>query len=121
MIVSAGASTAGCEFAGKYASIVFIPGRASPEMIADRRAKIQDAAHRAGRADTDIKVLLTPASSSATPKPKPTPSPNACSTPVSLPAVHEYVTRVTKITTYEEIYAQYTEDQLRDLGLPPAR
>jgi FMNH2-dependent dimethyl sulfone monooxygenase len=117
MIVSAGASTAGCEFAGKYASIVFIPGRASPEMIADRRAKIQDAAHRAGRTDTDIKILLHAGVIISDTQAEADALSQRMLDAVSLPAVHEYITRVTKITTYEEIYAQYTEDQLRDLGL----
>jgi len=53
LIVSAGASAAGCEFAAHYASVAFIPGRTGEEFIADRRQRLETAAKRVGREDAE--------------------------------------------------------------------
>jgi FMNH2-dependent dimethyl sulfone monooxygenase len=60
-IVSAGASPRGCEFAGKFASAIYIPGPSEmpAEKIIERREMIKAEARKAGRADADdIKILV---------------------------------------------------------------
>lgn len=117
VIVSAGASTAGCEFAGRYASIAFMPGRTTADVIADRRAKIQDAAVRAGREDTDVKILLHASVLIADTQADAESLSAELEASVDMRAVYEYLGTVTRISTYDELFAKYTEDQLRDVGL----
>ena len=116
MIVSAGASPRGCEFAGRYASVVFIPGRSTPKMIADRRAQIMAAAERAGRGDTEIKVLLHASIIIGESSQQADELSEELRESVDFHAVHEYLKGVTQISTYEDLFAEYTEDQLRDVG-----
>ena len=117
LIVSAGASPAGCEFAGKYASVIFIPGRASAEMIADRRGKVAAAAERAG-SEADIRVLLHASIIVGDTQSEAEALGDELLASVDLRAAAELVSTVTRgITTYEEIFAHHSKEELRDLGL----
>ena len=58
VVVSAGASPAGCAFAGRYASFMYIPGESPAQLIRDRRETICSAANAAGRNGDEIKVIL---------------------------------------------------------------
>jgi FMNH2-dependent dimethyl sulfone monooxygenase len=117
VIVSAGASPSGCEFAGRYASLAFIPGRASAEVIADRRAQIQAAAERAGRGDVDIKVLLHASIILGDTQQEADAISSELRDSIDLRAVHEWLQGVAGTSmTYDELFSKYTESELRDLG-----
>ena len=118
LIVSAGASPAGCEFAGKYASALFMPGRARAEMIDDRREKVRLAAERAGRELADARVMLHASILIGETQQEAETLSAELRASVDLRAVHEYLAGVTaQITTFEELFSSYGEDQLRDVGL----
>jgi FMNH2-dependent dimethyl sulfone monooxygenase len=117
LIVSAGASPAGCDFAGRFASTVFIPGRSDPAMIADRRERIRLAADRAGRNGRDIRVLLHASVIVGETQREAEELSAQLRASVDMQGVYEQVTGVgSQTTTYEELFTKYTEDGLRDIG-----
>jgi FMNH2-dependent dimethyl sulfone monooxygenase len=117
MIVAAGASAAGCEFAGRFASTIFMPGRSAPAVIADRRSKIRAAAERAGRGDVDFRVLLHASVIVGDTKQEAQRISGELRDAVDMRAVVEQVNSVaSQTTTYEDLFRKHSEDDLRDIG-----
>jgi FMNH2-dependent dimethyl sulfone monooxygenase len=118
VIVSAGSSPRGCEFAGRYASVVFMPGRSSAEMIADRREKIRQAAERAGRGRLEVKILIHASVLVRDTMQEADERSAELRASVEPEAVAEYLAGVMPmITTLREIYDRYSPDELAEIGL----
>jgi FMNH2-dependent dimethyl sulfone monooxygenase len=118
LIVSAGSSPAGCEFAGRYASAVFIPGGAEPPQIADRCERIRSAANEAGRDDADdIVILLHGSVLVGETRAEAEVLTEELLDSVDVRSVVEMVSLVgSQTATMEEVYSRYKDEQLRELG-----
>lgn len=115
LVVSAGASPAGRRFAAQHSDCIFMPGRTPPATMRDAMADIDAQAARLGRSvrlqvhvsvlvrETDAEAQRVSAELKAS---------------VNLPAVIEYMRFISALsTTYEDIYARYSENDLRQVGL----
>ncbi|WP_373084809.1 LLM class flavin-dependent oxidoreductase [Sneathiella sp.] len=117
LIVSAGASDAGREFAGQHADYIFMPGRTPQEECAKRTADINRIARDAGRPEGAVKlqmhasVLVRETNEEAIADSK------ALADAVDLDVVAEYLNSVRgAISTYDDIYASLGELQMRQIG-----
>lgn len=115
MIVSAGASPAGRRFAATHADAIFMPGRTPPETI---RAAMDDidaqaaARGRSVRLQVHVSVLVRETDAEARRVS------DELKAGVNLKAVAEYMRFISNLsTTYEDIYARYSENDLRQVGL----
>ena len=118
LIVAAGASKAGCEFAGRYASVAFLPGRADATLFADRRERITAAAQRAGRPDANIKLICHAGILIGETQEEAEALWADLRAAVDLRGTYEMVSSTTStITTYQEIFEQHAEEQVRNQGI----
>lgn len=117
LIVSAGASPAGCEFAGRYADYIFMPGRTPRDECLRRVNDIRAVAARCGRNAASIKmqmhasIIVRPTAEEARK------SSEQLAASVDLQGVAEYLNAVrSNISTYDDIYASLGELQMRQIG-----
>lgn len=117
LVVGAGASDSGIQFAGKYADFVFMPGRTPLAECRKRIGAIRDIAVGHGRKAGDVKlqmhasVLLRESDEAARAASK------DLEEAVDVGIVVEYLNNVRKsISTYDDIYAAMGELQLRQIG-----
>ena len=115
LIVSAGASPAGRRFAARHADAIFMPGRTPPQTIRTAMDDIttQAAEHdRQVRLQVHVSVLVRETNAEAERVSA------ELKASVHLPAVAEYIRFISNLsTTYEDIYARYSENDLRQVGL----
>lgn len=117
-LISAGASGPGRAIASKYASYVFLPGKASKEMITQRKAQIREGAEAAGRDPDDIKFLLHASVLVRETQEEVDEAVRHLRAGVKRSAVAEYMAAMMSgISTYRDVYENYTEDQIAELGL----
>jgi dimethylsulfone monooxygenase len=117
LVVSAGASSAGQRFAGRYADMVFMPGRTSLETCRQRMDGIRAEASQAGRRPDAVRLQMHASvvvrSSSAEARA----FADELAAGVDVEAVAEYLTGIrSNISTYDDIYAELGELQLRQIG-----
>lgn len=117
LVVGAGASDAGIQFAGRYADFVFMPGRTPLHECRRRMDAIRAVAGRNGRNGNDVRLQMhasvlvreTDAEAQAASK--------ALEEAVDLPIVAEYLNAVrTSISTYDDIYAAMGDLEMRKIG-----
>jgi len=117
LVVSAGASVAGQRFAGRYSDMVFMPGRTPLETCRERMDGIRAEAERAGRRGDDVRlqmhasIVVRPSSAEARE------FADELAAGVDVEAVVEYLAGIrSNISTYDDIYAEMGELQLRQIG-----
>ena len=117
LLVSAGASDAGRNFAGRYADYVFMPGRTP---LADCRARIADIrriAREAGRSEGSVKLQMHASMLVRESEDEALEASASLSQSVDLDYVVEYLNSIRRnISTYDDIYAQLGELELRKIG-----
>ncbi len=115
LIVSAGASDAGRDFAARHADYIFIPGRTPRDMVESAMADINSreaARGRRVRLQLHVSVLVRETAAEAARLSA------AIKASVHLPAVVEYLRFINNLsTTYEQVYARYSENDMRQVGL----
>jgi FMNH2-dependent dimethyl sulfone monooxygenase len=115
LIVSAGASPAGRRFAAHHADTIFMPGRTPRETL---RAAMDDigaqAAERGRKVSLQVHVSVLVRETDA----EADRVSGELKASVHLPAVAEYLKFISALsTTYEDIYARYSENDMRQVGL----
>lgn len=116
-IVSAGASDAGREFAGRYADCIFMPGRTPREELQKRVADIRRIATGAGRPMDAIKVQMHAHVALRDTDAEAKDYSDWIANSVDLEGVAEYLNAVrANISTYDDIYASLGELQMRAIG-----
>jgi dimethylsulfone monooxygenase len=117
LIVSAGASDAGREFAGRYADYIFMPGRTPRDELNKRFADIKQIAARHGRPDNAVQlqvhasVVVRKTASEAKQYSE------WISESVDLELVAEYLNGVRGgISTYDDVYRSLGDLQMRQVG-----
>lgn len=115
--MSAGASVAGQRFAGRYSDMVFMPGRTPLETCRERMDGIRAEAERAGRRGSDVRlqmhasIVVRPTGAEARE------FADELAAGVDVEAVVEYLAGIrSNISTYDDIYAEMGELQLRQIG-----
>ncbi len=117
LIVSAGASDAGREFAGRYADYVFMPGRTPPDELKKRIADIRRVAVENGRNADDVKLQVHASVVVRRTKAEAKEYSDWIANTVDLEAVAEYLNSVRAgISTYDDIYRSLGELQMRQVG-----
>ncbi|MGE0223539.1 MAG: LLM class flavin-dependent oxidoreductase [Acetobacteraceae bacterium] len=115
LIVSAGASPAGRRFAARHADYIFMPGRTPRETVVATMDDINTMAAEDGRhvrLQVHVSVLVRETDAEAERVSA------ELKAGVHLPAVAEYIRFISNLsTTYEDIYARYSENDLRQVGL----
>lgn len=117
LIVSAGASDAGREFAGRYADYIFLPGRTPMEELKKRVADIRRIAAESGRKPNDVKLQVHASVVVRETKAEAKEYSDWIAETVDLKLVAEYLNSVrTSISTYDDIYRSLGELQMRQVG-----
>lgn len=116
-IVSAGASDAGREFAGRYADCIFMPGRTPLEELRKRVGDIRRVAAEAGRPKDAIKVQMHAHIVLRDTAAEAREYSDWIARSVDLEGVAEYLNKVrANISTYDDIYNSLGELQMRAIG-----
>ncbi len=116
-VVSAGASDAGRDFAGRYADCIFMPGRTPKEELQKRVAGIRKVAADAGRPADAIKVQMHAHIALRDTSAEAKEYSEWLARSVDLEGVAEYLNAVRAgISTYDDIYASLGELQMRAIG-----
>jgi FMNH2-dependent dimethyl sulfone monooxygenase len=116
-IVSAGASDAGREFAGRYADCIFMPGRTPKEELAKRITDIRQIAAKAGRPAGAVKVQMHASVALRDTDAEAKEYSEWIAQSVDLEGVAEYLNSVrANISTYDDIYKSLGELQMRAIG-----
>jgi len=116
-VVSAGASEAGRAFAARYAQTVFLPGRATPQMVTERVGQIRGLAADAGRDADAINAIIHASVIVRDSQAEAEELAHELRESVDVTAVQEYLTEVRVITTYDDMLGKFSPDQIKDLGL----
>ncbi|MDH4147805.1 MAG: LLM class flavin-dependent oxidoreductase, partial [Acidimicrobiia bacterium] len=117
LVVSAGASDAGRRFAGCYSDMVFMPGRTPPETCQQRMAGIRAEAERAGRRGDDVRLQMHASVVVRRSGAEAREFADELARGVDVQAVAEYLVGIrAAISTYDDIYAEMGELQLRQIG-----
>lgn len=117
LIVSAGASDAGREFAGRYADYIFLPGRTPLDELRRRVDDIRRIAVSSGRRQEDIKLQVHASVVVRATKAEAKEYSDWIANTVDLQVVTEYLNGVrTSISTYDDIYKSLGELQMRQVG-----
>lgn len=117
LVVSAGASDAGREFAGRYADCIFMPGRTPRDELHTRVQEIRRVAAKAGRPATAIKVQMHASIVVRETNAEAKEYSDWIAQSVDLEGVAEYLNAVrSNISTYDDIYASLGELQMRQIG-----
>lgn len=115
LIVSAGASPAGRRFAATHADYIFMPGRSPRETVISAMDDINGQARemdRQVRLQVHVSVVVRETGAEADRVSA------ELKASVHLPAVAEYIRFISNLsTTYEDIYARYSENDLRQVGM----
>jgi alkanesulfonate monooxygenase SsuD/methylene tetrahydromethanopterin reductase-like flavin-dependent oxidoreductase (luciferase family) len=115
LVVSAGASVAGQRFAGRYCDMVFMPGRTPLETCRERRPRTE--AERAGRSSDDVRLQMHASIVVRTSGAEAREFADELAAGVDVEAVVEYLAGIrSNISTYDDIYAELHELQLRQIG-----
>ncbi len=117
LIVSAGASDDGCEFAGRYADCIFMPGRTPRNELHTRVQTIRNVAAAAGRPPGAIKVQMHASVVVRETNAEAKEVSDWIAQSVDLEGVAEYLNGVrSNISTYDDIYVSLGELQMRQIG-----
>jgi FMNH2-dependent dimethyl sulfone monooxygenase len=117
LIVSAGASDAGREFAGHYADYIFMPGRTPLDELQKRFNDIKRVAVDHGRPADAVKLQMHVSVVVRESKKEAEEFSNWIAETVDLEAVPEYLNGVRNgISTYDDIYRSLGELQMRQVG-----
>ncbi|MFZ5780147.1 MAG: LLM class flavin-dependent oxidoreductase [Pseudomonadota bacterium] len=117
LIVSAGASDAGRDFAGRHADCIFMPGRTSRNEMRARMQEIRKVAAVAGRPADAIKVQMHASIVVRETNAEAREYSDWIAQSVDLQGVAEYLNAVrSNISTYDDIYASLGELQMRQIG-----
>lgn len=118
LVVSAGASPAGRAFAGRFADYTFLPGRTSKEELMARVDDMRRVAVDSGRQASDVRVQLHASVCIRETEEEAKRYSDWVASNVDLDLVVEYLNAVRgQITTYDDIYSQMGELQMREIGL----
>jgi FMNH2-dependent dimethyl sulfone monooxygenase len=118
LIISAGSSAAGCEFAGRYASVSFIPGRTKADVIEQRREQVREASKRAGRETDKIKVYLHASVIIGEDEEDAQRLSDELLATIDLRSAYEMVGTTGKTSnTYDDLFKDHTEAELAQIGL----
>jgi FMNH2-dependent dimethyl sulfone monooxygenase len=117
LVVSAGASDAGRGFAGRYADYVFMPGRTPKDELQRRIGDIRSIAMRHGRRAEDVKLQMHASIVVRETDKEAQEYSEWLAEQVDLDVVVEYLNAVrSQISTYDDVYAQLGELQMRQIG-----
>lgn len=117
LVVSAGASGAGRQFAGQYGDYIFMPGRMPNDEVHKRIADIRRVAVEHGRRGEDIKLQIHASIIVRETEAEALDYSERVADQVELDVVHEYLNAVRgQITTYDDIYALLGELEMRQIG-----
>lgn len=117
LIVSAGASAAGRDFAGRYADYIFMPGRTPRDECLSRLREIRTIAAAAGRGEDAVRMQMHASVIVRESAAEAAEASESLAAAVDLEAVAEYLNAVRgNISTYDDIYRQLGELQLREIG-----
>lgn len=117
LIVSAGASDAGREFAGRYGNYIFMPGRTPLEELKKRFDDIRRIAVGHGRPADAVKLQMHVSVVVRETKKEAQEYSDWIADTVDLEGVVEYLNGVrTGISTYDDIYRSLGELQMRQVG-----
>ena len=117
LVVSAGASDAGRAFAGRYADYTFLPGRTQKDELMRRVADMRRVAADNGRGDEAIRVQIHASVCVRETEEEAREYSDWVAESVDLDLVVEYLNAVrAQISTYDDIYAQMGELQMREIG-----
>jgi FMNH2-dependent dimethyl sulfone monooxygenase len=117
LIVSAGASDAGREFAGHYGDYIFMPGRTPLEELQKRFNDIKRVAVEHGRPADAVKLQMHVSVVVRESKKEAEDYSNWIAETVDLEGVAEYLNSVRSgISTYDDIYRSLGELQMRQIG-----
>lgn len=117
LVVSAGASDAGRDFAGRYADYIFMPGRTPRDELQKRVADIRRIAIAHGRKAEDVKLQMHASIIVRESDEEARAHSEWLAENVDLNVVVEYLNAIrSQISTYDDIYAQLGELQLRQIG-----
>lgn len=118
LIVSAGASAAGIRFAGRYADVIFMPGRTPDADRAARVEAVRRAAEESGRPPADIRVQMHVSVLVRETAQEAENLSRAIQASVDARAVAEYLASVrANVSTYDDIYREMGELPLQEIGL----
>jgi alkanesulfonate monooxygenase SsuD/methylene tetrahydromethanopterin reductase-like flavin-dependent oxidoreductase (luciferase family) len=118
LIVSAGASPAGCAFAGRYADYVFMPGRTPLEECRARLADIRRVATAAHRDPATVKLQMHASVIVGETAAEAAEAVAWVRERVDLQATADYLQSVrANISTYDDIYREMGELRLREIGM----
>ena len=117
LLVSAGASDAGRKFAGFYADYVFMPGRTPLAECRERIVDIRRIACEAGRPEGSVKLQMHASMLVRESEDEALEASAELAQSVDLDYVVEYLNSIRRnISTYDDIYAQLGEFELRKIG-----
>lgn len=117
LVVSAGASDAGRAFAGRYADYTFLPGRTQKDELMRRVADMRRVAADSGRGDKAVRVQIHASVCVRETEAEAREYSDWVADSVDLDLVVEYLNAVrSQISTYDDIYAQMGELQMREIG-----
>lgn len=117
LIVSAGASDAGRQFAGQYADYIFMPGRTPREELQKRYADIKRIAVECGRPADAVQLQVHASVVVRETAAEAKEYSNWIAESVDLEIVAEYLNGVRGgISTYDDVYRQLGDLQMRQVG-----
>lgn len=117
LVVSAGASDAGREFAGRYADYIFMPGRTPPNELKKRFNDIKRIAVNHGRAESDVQLQVHASVVVRANKAEAKEYSDWIAETVDLDMVAEYLNGVRGgISTYDDIYRSLGDLEMRQVG-----
>ena len=117
LIVSAGASDAGRQFAGKYADYIFMPGRTPREELVKRYADIKRIASECGRPADAVQLQVHASVVVRETAAEAKEYSNWIAENVDLEIVAEYLNGVRGgISTYDDVYRSLGDLQMRQVG-----
>ncbi|ANK81877.1 MAG: hypothetical protein TEF_14535 [Rhizobiales bacterium NRL2] len=117
LVVSAGASDAGRAFAGRYADYTFLPGRTQKDELMRRVADMRRVAADNGRGDEAVRVQIHASICVRETEEEAKEYSDWVAGSVDLDLVVEYLNAVrSQISTYDDIYAQMGDLQMREIG-----
>lgn len=117
LIVSAGASDAGRQFAGRYADYIFMPGRTPQQELRKRVEDIRRIATKHGRPADSVKLQVHASVVVRATKKEADEYSRWIADTVDLELVAEYLNSVrSAISTYDDIYRSLGELEMRQVG-----
>ncbi len=118
LIVSAGASEAGRNFAGRYADYIFMPGRTPLDQCAGSLKDIRATAQEAGRPAESVRLQMHASVIVGETRAEADDRIAWVRDRVDLGATHRYLKSVRKnVSTYDEIYSSMDELEVRSIGM----